>query len=245
MSADDLLRGPDGALVGDLRAAWGGISHGYACQRLRRMVAAGEAFEARRCGNVALRYFATAAARDAWLAVAGKTPATAIQKTAMALVSDGRPYLLSGDVCVATGACVSVASTALVRMVGYGLIASRQVGRRHFYFASDAAAAAFSPEILQAKARALNLARSAPVFKPVADYEAGNAPVKLSGAGKGRLQGDPIITSKTRITRDTTVYPTARWQMRQEAPDERWPSFSAARPGIDPATGQAWAAQAR
>lgn len=59
-----------------------------------------------------------------------------------------------------------------------------------------------------------------------------------------RPAGEPVITADTKITRDTQQRPTARWQMRQEAPDERWPSFAAVRPGIDPATGKAWEARA-
>lgn len=34
---------------------------------------------------------------------------------------------------------------------------------------------------------------------------------------------------------------TARYQYRIEAPDERWPSFAKSKPGVDPATGAAWA----
>jgi len=55
---------------------------------------------------------------------------------------------------------------------------------------------------------------------------------------------EPIFNADTIYTLDTKQRPTARWQMRQEAPDERWPSFAASRPGIDPATGKAWEGRA-
>ena len=53
--------------------------------------------------------------------------------------------------------------------------------------------------------------------------------------------GEPIVTPKTRITIDSTRRPTARWQMLQEAPDERWPSFAATPLGVNPDTGRPWA----
>lgn len=34
---------------------------------------------------------------------------------------------------------------------------------------------------------------------------------------------------------------SARYQCSVEAPDERWPSFAKSKPGVDPATGRAWA----
>lgn len=51
---------------------------------------------------------------------------------------------------------------------------------------------------------------------------------------------EPIFTDKTIRTIDDKRRPTARWQMRQEAPDERWPSFAAVPPGVDPVTGKPW-----
>ncbi len=67
------------------------------------------------------------------------------------------------------------------------------------------------------------------------------APVALSQSSRS---GEPIITERTKITRDQRLWPTARWQMRQEAPDERWPRFAASRPGINPDTGKPWSAAA-
>jgi len=71
----------------------------------------------------------------------------------------------------------------------------------------------------------------------VINKPAAPAPVVLKPNGRS---GDPIITARTKITRDTRQWPTARWQLRQEAPDERWPRFAASRPGINPETGRAW-----
>jgi len=51
---------------------------------------------------------------------------------------------------------------------------------------------------------------------------------------------EPIITAQTKITVDNIKRPTARWQARQEAPDERWPSFASAPLGVNPDTGKAW-----
>jgi len=53
-------------------------------------------------------------------------------------------------------------------------------------------------------------------------------------------KGEPIRTEKTVETRDTTVRPTAKWQMQQLPPDPRYPSFSSMRPGVNPDTGMAW-----
>lgn len=79
--------------------------------------------------------------------------------------------------------------------------------------------------------------------KPAAGQALTITPPKIDDT-RLRPAGEPVITADTKITRDTQQRPTARWQMRQEAPDERWPSFAAARPGIDPATGKAWEARA-
>lgn len=57
-------------------------------------------------------------------------------------------------------------------------------------------------------------------------------------------KGEPIRTEKTVETRDTTVRPTAKWQMQQLPPDPRYPSFSSMRPGVNPDTGKAWEARA-
>lgn len=51
---------------------------------------------------------------------------------------------------------------------------------------------------------------------------------------------EPIITAQTKITVDNTKRPTARWQARQEAPDERWTSFASAPLGVNPDTGKPW-----
>ena len=55
-----------------------------------------------------------------------------------------------------------------------------------------------------------------------------------------RPAGEPIITSQTVQTRDTTTRPTAAWQLQQLPEDPRYPSFASARPGVNPETGQAW-----
>lgn len=59
-----------------------------------------------------------------------------------------------------------------------------------------------------------------------------------------RPQGEAIVTDATKINRDTTQRPTARWQAAELAPDPRYPSFASMRPGIDPRTGKAWGAAA-
>lgn len=79
--------------------------------------------------------------------------------------------------------------------------------------------------------------------KPLAHQNVTFSPPVIDDT-KLRPAGDAVITPATKITLDTTQRPTARWQMRQEAPDERWPSFSSVRPGVDPATGKAWESRA-
>lgn len=51
---------------------------------------------------------------------------------------------------------------------------------------------------------------------------------------------EPVTTAATRVTQDTTVRPTARWQMQVLPPDPRFPSFSGMRPGVNPDTGKEW-----
>lgn len=58
-----------------------------------------------------------------------------------------------------------------------------------------------------------------------------------------RPKGEPVITSKTRVTLDTAERPTAKWQTQQLPPDPRYPSFASMRPGVNPDTGKAWEAR--
>ncbi len=61
---------------------------------------------------------------------------------------------------------------------------------------------------------------------------------------EAKPRGEAIRTEKTVETRDTTVRPTAKWQMQDLPPDPRYPSFASMRLGVDPRTGKAWGAQA-
>ena len=61
---------------------------------------------------------------------------------------------------------------------------------------------------------------------------------------EAKPRGEAIRTEKTVETRDTTVRPTAKWQMQDLPPDPRYPSFSSMRPGVDPRTGKAWEGRA-
>lgn len=58
--------------------------------------------------------------------------------------------------------------------------------------------------------------------------------------GGSQLRGDAVETAATRRTVDDTKRPTARWQAQQLPADPRWPSFSSAPLGCDPATGKPW-----
>jgi len=55
-----------------------------------------------------------------------------------------------------------------------------------------------------------------------------------------RPQGEAVETAATRRTVDATARPTARWQAQDLPADPRWPSFSSAPLGCDPATGKPW-----
>lgn len=61
---------------------------------------------------------------------------------------------------------------------------------------------------------------------------------------EAKPRGEAIRTEKTVETRDTTVRPTAKWQMQQLPPDPRYPSFASMRPGVNPDTGKAWGERA-
>jgi hypothetical protein len=80
--------------------------------------------------------------------------------------------------------------------------------------------------------------------KPGADMLVKGGTVSPPPPPMPKAAAAPIFTDKTIRTIDDKKRPTARWQMQQEAPDERWPSFAAAKPGIDPATGKAWEVRA-
>ena len=122
--------------------------------------------------------------------------------------------------------------------VGLGLI-----GRSVRYFTDAAAADAWRDDLDKVPLRPV---KPAPVKKPQrlpqVEIRACQPVVTLRPAASGaRAVGDAIITDKTKFTIDTTQRPTARWQLIQEAPDERWPSYAAGKPGTDPETGRAWA----
>lgn len=56
-------------------------------------------------------------------------------------------------------------------------------------------------------------------------------------------KGEPVITSDTRVTLDTTKRPNYRHEALQLEPDPRYPSFASMRPGVNPDTGKAWGAR--
>lgn len=106
------------------------------------------------------------------------------------------------------------------------------------WFASPAAAAEWTERQRGKPAPVIR----AKVGKQGAELVAKNhGTVSPAATAKPALRGEAVIPDNVRITRDTTNRPTARWQMQQEAPDERWPSFASTPLGVNPDTGKAWA----
>lgn len=142
---------------------------------------------------------------------------------------------------------------------GHIFKAAREGCRMHWFATKDAAAAweALGPVVAppkQPKVKPPKAAKTATTPRPAA-VKAAPVPRQAvptakqnisftAGSSKvaERISGEAIITEKTIRAIDDKQRPTARWQMRQEAPDERWPSFASARPGVDPMTGKAWGA---
>jgi hypothetical protein len=103
--------------------------------------------------------------------------------------------------------------------------------------ASKIAAARKSPPPMGARTKRVQPGR------PGADMLVRHGTASPPPPSMPKATAEPIFTDKTVRTIDDKKRPTARWQLQQEAPDERWPSFAAARPGIDPSTGAAWGAR--
>lgn len=78
-----------------------------------------------------------------------------------------------------------------------------------------------------------------PTAKQNISYSAPKPPPEAA-----KPKGEAIRTEKTVEIRDTTVRPTAKWQMQDLPPDPRYPIFSSMRPGVDPRTGKAWEGRA-
>jgi len=141
----------------------------------------------------------------------------------------------------ALGISASVACTHLGILRADGLAHKRayspgcRMGRIVRWFRDPAVGDAWRAALVESSAQARAGIVGAKLV--VKQAPAVDAPVSL---GKGGLKGEPIITEQTKITRDERKWPTARWQMREDAPDPRWPSFSSTPLGINPQTGRAW-----
>jgi hypothetical protein len=127
--------------------------------------------------------------------------------------------------------------------------------RAMHFFSSPEAARAWADDagaaVAPAAPAAVRTAKAAPLplairtkrvkpGRPGADMLVKGGTVSPPAPGMPKPARDPIFTDKTVHTIDDKKRPTARWQMRQEAPDERWPSFASAPLGTNPDTGKVW-----
>lgn len=169
----------------------------------------------------------------------GRTRAKVCQTRATALrLAIERRYLgITNNLVQHEAKCDSNrAGTVLAKMTREGQLHGARVDgyAKHWFITAEVAQTwlqATKPLLKQAPA----------VRQPMLKPAGMPAPVTLSKAPR---DGEPIVTERTKITRDQRQWPTARWQLLPEAPDERWPSFAASRPGINPDTGKAWETRA-
>lgn len=151
---------------------------------------------------------------------------TLIERVAQAVAKSGADGMSIAEIAEAFGHPVQATRVMVHKLTARGLIyVARKFGGNEpgRYFGTEAQAIAWRG------------VREVPVKIKARSFR--DAPVTITDSG---LQGDPI-TVTAKITRDTEQRPTARWQVLELAPDPRWPSFSAHKPGVNPDTGKAWA----
>lgn len=95
-----------------------------------------------------------------------------------------------------------------------------------------------------AEARDAWLASGRGEFRPEPEQRQGLTVARNRKPAQKRVIGGAITTDRTVWTIDDTPRPTAAWQVLELAPDPRWPSFAATRPGVNPDTGKAWGSRA-
>jgi len=110
--------------------------------------------------------------------------------------------------------------------------------RAMHFFARPADALAWSQAALPAPPAPEPPHKPVPTAKQNITFSAPKPPEQL------KPKGEPVITSDTRVTLDTTKRPNYRHEALQLEPDPRYPSFASMRPGVDPATGQALGSRA-
>ena len=157
----------------------------------------------------------------------------AIRVAAMRMAAErGKQGITNALVCAATLRGTVAVGSILAKLTREGALFGVTIpGHMRHWFVSQAMASAWAAAtapLTKPKPAHQQLARKRPALP---------APVRLSPAAR---LGQPIITEHTRYTVDARAWPTARWQLQQVAPDKRWPSFAATRPGIDPDTCCPW-----
>lgn len=214
-AALQLADNPDGISVPEIQALWG-VGHQTAWMYLDELHRGLHVVRVKAPGVRGSRYFRDPGHASAWVDSHARACAAAIA-AAPAPIAQPAPF---PDPAPAAAPAVVALSPAEVRSVK--IHAAKVAGSK--------------------KAPAPMGARTPHKPKPAAGQALTITPPKPPEPVKPK--GEPIRTEKTVETRDTTVRPTAKWQMQQLPPDPRFPSFASMRPGVNPDTGKAWEGRA-
>lgn len=234
--AAQLMARPNGATVSDIKDALG-IGKVSAQNRLCAWRRDDRAFSIRWPSESSpALFFVTSEQRDAFVMRMGDAqPSYVTAALRMVRERAGQPLTYAEFV---NGMAVRnmESNGTLARMVKAGQLVAVRVGRDMAYFETDAAAKAWlaagggresMPRYIKAQAAApkpqhLRVQPGKPGHQLV------TPPRPSVPAGVTIHRPAPVVevdASGAKITRDLARWPTARWQMRQDAPDERWPLF--------------------
>lgn len=195
MTGEELMARPSGALISELAAAWR-ISGSATAFRLTRGMAAGTIFRATHLIMPAKRYFLCQAARDQWMATAGRTLTTPIQALAQQMIADGRAYLTAMELAEQFDCKVQLATNALSRMAGHGALHKVSEGRRMFFFIDAAAAARYPRHLIERHAAEL-IRKAAQRNSPPTPAQNRTIAGKQTGS---KLGGEMIIPANVKRT---------------------------------------------
>ena len=172
----------------------------------------------------------------------------AITARMLTLINDAHPLpITSGEAAKASGYTMNQCSAAINKAGKQGYCYCWQSGKGGalFAFASFEAAEAYGfNQLADDSAKLLrerNCKHTARANKVIPAKPGVPANVHIPKPSRQAWADRVSDTSGAKLTVCPSPQFSARWQYRMEAPDERWPSFAQSKPGIDPATGRAWA----
>ncbi len=209
-----LADSPDGISVPEIQTLWG-VGHQTAWMYLDELHRGLHVVRVKAPGVRGSRYFRDPAHASRW--VDSHAQACAAARSAETAAAPDLPPAPFPELAPAAAPAVAALSADEVR--GIQIHAAKVAGSKK----APAPMGARTPH------------KPVPTAKQNVSFSAPKPPPEQT-----KPKGEAIRTEKTRETLDTTVRPTAKWQMQQLPPDPRYPSFSSMRPGVNPDTGKAW-----